>query len=87
MKLICKNLGFISRITITPGKYYDIKESMLLGMLDAPWPLYPYSLDDDNGDNWSLSNNPKSKFYIWDYFYTPQETRKMKLQKINETTV
>ena len=30
------------------------------------------------------SSNPESSWYIWDYFYKPQEMRKMKLKQLKQ---
>ena len=37
-------------------------------------------------NSWYFSLDPNDKLwdYIWDYFYTPQEVRKMKLKKLKQ---
>ena len=41
-----------------------------------------------NKPNMNYSYKPRKRtadyYYIWDYFYTPQEERKIKLEKLNE---
>ena len=37
-----------------------------------------------NDDNDLFSLNKNSEYYIWDYFYTPQEVRKMKLERLKQ---
>ena len=74
MKLLCKKS--LTNNSFTPGKYYPFKMGV--------W--FWYSTVDDNGLTFYWSKDD-SHWYIWDYFYTPQETRKIKLEKLNETTL
>ena len=34
--------------------------------------------------NLDYFNKKNSSYYIWDYFYKPQELRKLKLEKLND---
>ena len=36
-------------------------------------------------NNWGFSIDKNYGWYLWNYFYTPQEIRKMKLIKIGKT--
>ena len=76
MKLLCKKNPDKS-IKITPGKYYHFKDMIV------NW----YSSLNDNSLTFYLSDNPESELYIWNYFYTPQQIRKIKLEKLNEITL
>ena len=35
-------------------------------------------------DNYWYSLDPNSNWYLWEYFYTPQEIRKMKLERLKQ---
>ena len=83
MKLLCKK----NHDKITQGKYYTF---IFIGFKN--W----YSTVNDIGLTFYFSNTPLSSlnnvkpqvdFYIWDYFYTPQQIRKIKLEKLNEITL
>ena len=37
-----------------------------------------------NNDYYHYNYNDKFGYYIWDHFYTPQEVRKMKLERLNK---
>ena len=81
MTLLCKKILINS--PITPGKYYTVDK-----MNESIYRIfYDMCVSDTQGNNWYFSDRPNSFVYIWDYFYTPQETRKMKLQKLNEITL
>ena len=92
MKLLCKKNLDIG-IVIIPGKYYKFYHDELQskhhnvfgGFEKHQLSSFDYYLftDDIKKHIW-FTTNPKSKYYIWDYFYTPQQTRKLKLQKLNE---
>ena len=71
-KLLCKN---VISIKLKIGKYYTILK-----------------IDNNNNiihfDNYYFYTNPRAYEYynyIWEYFYTPQEVRKLKLKQLNET--
>ena len=78
MKLLCKKTPNIGTQTINmiPGKYYLVINNINL-------------IEDDDGYSWYFTDKYIDDYllYIWDYFYTPQEERKIKLQKLNETTL
>ena len=83
MKLLCKKKSTVVEPGkyITPGKYY--KFCQFYGV-DERY----YFLDDDiKKQVWFTTTNRDSLYYIWDYFYTPQEERKIKLEKLNETAL
>ena len=87
MKLLCKKT--LINWPITQGKYYTMEK------IDDIF--YPCRVIDDKGYNhnftdipfhqWIRNAKPHRTHYIWDYFYTPQEERKIKLQKLNEITL
>ena len=89
MKLLCKKTWWYSYnkrrpyncLALTPGKYYTFEKTM--GAICIFYKLF----NDDNGDFWYFSDIPGGLYYTWDFFYTPQQTRKMKLQKLNEITL
>ena len=81
---------------ITPGKYYHF-----VGYRNNPKYTNEKHAFEINGANvcgfcendlsppqreW-FTTDKNSIWYIWDYFYTPQEERKIKLEKLNETTL
>ena len=82
MKLLCKKTP--NNINMIPGKYY-VGSNSKIGKV----------VEDDNGYSHYFTNNKyitdyyfaEHFLYIWDYFYTPQQTRKIKLQKLNEITL
>ena len=76
MKLLCKKTAIIFEASgwgIATGKYYTFEKFVCE-------PNIYKLLIDDEGEWWYF--NLYWEPCIWDYFYTPQEIRKMKLQKI-----
>ena len=81
-KLLCKkttsryNYKYLNTIIIDTaslkeaGRYYNI------------FNIINNTIFFDDGDYYYLY--PKSLFYVWNYFYTPQELRKMKLERLKQ---
>ena len=70
-KLLCKKTYHHVHYKKVEGKYYiidNISYDDVYVCLDHDW----YSLD------------PNRNWYIWKYFYKPQEVRKMKLKQLND---
>ena len=87
MKLLCKqNYPLNCKGFFTPGKYYSVKKHPKLLSHFQIFDCF-YEMLDDEGDGWIFTINKDYQYYIWDYFYTTKEIRKMKMQKINETTL
>lgn len=60
---------------LTFNKVYTLTKIIISGS----YHLY----DDKNQTIWFV-NKPNDKWYIWDYFYTEKELRKMKLAEIRK---
>ena len=48
-----------------------------------------YIINDIKNENLSINNltyfyDKTDNWYVWDYFYTPQEVRKLKLKQLNK---
>ena len=73
-KLLCKKEKHVYKNFVI-DKYYTITDIYdECAYFDYDW--YSFSLD---------KTLDKTSFnYVWDYFYTPQEVRKMKLKKLND---
>ena len=68
-KLLCKkSYKYNSHIK---GKYYTITKIKDNVYVDLDY------------DDW-FSLYPNNIWYIWNFFYTPQEVRKLKLKKLND---
>ena len=79
MKLLCKNC--LNTYSIVPGKYYKIYHDKI------QYVYFDYYLFNDIKKRVWFTTNKNSNWYIWNYFYTHQEERKMKLEKLYETTL
>lgn len=86
-KLLCKKRTFDGNLGVIENEWYDIiKFDELPLELSAFTQLHFSSYIQVNGGgvyNYNFSLDKKNKNYIWDYFYTKQEIRKYKLEKIN----
>ena len=79
MKLLCKKKHECVGLTpLIKGKYYTI---------DNPYQKLSVLTHLGVPQIWFNTTNKNSQWYIWNYFYTPQEERKIKLQKLNEITL
>ena len=69
-KLLCKITNFFV------DKYYTIK---IINKFDNS---VIFRIKNENDDFFTFSLNKNDNYYIWKYFYTPNEVRKMKLKKL-----
>ena len=69
-KLLCKSQNLY--LEFDAGKYYTISKISYDSILIDDWW---FSLTKIDVAYWS---------YIWDYFYTPQEVRKLKLKQLKQ---
>jgi hypothetical protein len=77
LKLLCKN-NDVSYIKLTVGKSYQVDLFSVYNF---------YSMMDDVGNHWYLNisplkQDPYHSYYVWNWFFTPQEERRMKLRKL-----
>ena len=79
-KLLCKNTKNI----IKKNKYYIIFN--IDNTYSHQWLLLQYKNVSGRYD-WYSSNPKNHSWYIWDYFYTTQEVRKLKLKQLNESMI
>ena len=70
-KLLCKNGS--QKLNIKINEYFTISGIKQVRIIWLIWT------NDDN-----LFSLNKGAYYLWDYFYTPQEVRKMKLKQLND---
>jgi hypothetical protein len=79
MRLKCKKSVYGWYI-LTENKYYNFKiEPDFLG-------YHFYIFINDNGNKRVCNDDPVSPYYIYDYFYTKEELRTMKIKELlNET--
>ena len=79
-KLLCKK-DFIrySIVSITKGKYYTIRS---IDSSDDDDIGVQIKYNDKYSLSWWFSYNIENDWYIWDYFYTDKEIRKMKLNQL-----
>ena len=78
-KLLCKKTYEHNRFE---GKYYTITgidNECVYFVYFVDNGCWPHSLSDVG---YSLNSN--GNWYIWNYFYTPQEMRKLKLKQLND---
>lgn len=85
-KLLCKQsihlLYKIEQAIFEEGQYYQISAVSLA------WGNESFCVEDAN-ENWAgfylerqYAGRPRLGLYAWDYFYTSQEVRKLKLEKL-----
>ena len=80
-KILCKNDIHNSRINFTKGiEYYIVAIEHKNDNYDDDGSNYYYYISDDNSQI-IVSENER---LIYNYFYTNQEVRNMKLKKIND---
>ena len=74
-RLLCKKSVLSG--TFTNNKYYN-KYYIVTDVFD--------DIVYFNNDFYFRSDSPNNcnNWYIWDYFYTPQEVRKLKLERLND---
>ena len=85
-KFICKkNLDLIYQNTTHGGWHfirgveYTIYDQSSIGGND-----HAYLMANDEVRLWFVST-PDNEYYVWDYFYSPQELRNLKLKKLDES--
>ena len=71
MKLICKKLLIRQFTSFSIGECYTANV-WVEGIL----------IEGNNGCDFYFTTNKDYPYYIWDYFYTTKEIRKLKLQKL-----
>ena len=75
-KLLCKKI--VKHIHIKETKYYTITKISYDSVLIDDWWF------NKNYNFYSFGSYIKKSYYVWDYFYTPQELRKLKLKQLND---
>ena len=76
-RLLCKKNTNYNKYVFASNKYKNVHY-----IITKIFENHVY-FDDASFEDWFLYNN-KSNWYIWDYFYTPQEMRKLKLKQLNK---
>ena len=80
-KLYCKETIIYNSNKFVKGRFYNIEQQEY----SAGCIFYYISCNDYGGWFYINKKDFETKFYyIWDYFYTTQELRKLKLDKLNE---
>jgi len=68
---------------IFPNGFFNLKNDL---MYDSIFLLAEGHDGDPNFGQWfDAKSEPSVYLYLWDHFYTPQELRHLKLQKLYET--
>ena len=84
-RLLCKATDFSSQHNKLISVYYtitDIVDNRIYFDDDYCNLVGDVALKTYRRDRYSLNKN--DDFYIWEYFYTPQEVRRMKLERLKQ---
>ena len=68
-ELLCKKMILDITINLKKNEYYTIID-IINNLVYVNYDWY--------------NSNPESFWYIWDYFYTTKEVRKMKLERLKQ---